>query len=172
MTPKRPMTEAEWLACDDPTAIIFGLSEIQYEETRKLQLFACACCRRIWHLLAEAGLRRSVELAEAAADQPEPVWEGGTMRLDNSVKRAVHYATIMHPSAVGPIQARASAYHAVMSAEAALGSEVSAGERAAQVELLRDIFGPILFRPVLAVPPWSNGLTAKMAQRLFGKKRP
>jgi hypothetical protein len=35
---------------------------------RKLQLFACACCRRIWSLIASAQARRVVEVAERIAD--------------------------------------------------------------------------------------------------------
>src|SRR5207248_7807669 len=35
---------------------------------RKLQLFACGCCRRIWHLLPDDACRRGVEAAEGYAD--------------------------------------------------------------------------------------------------------
>jgi hypothetical protein len=37
---------------------------------RKLRLLAAACCRRVWHLLADPSSRRAVEFVEALADRP------------------------------------------------------------------------------------------------------
>src|SRR5215475_3488791 len=62
------MTEAEWLACDDPERILALLRGRDSE--RKLLLFAVACCRRAWRAL-QAGDERAcpvVEIAERYAD--------------------------------------------------------------------------------------------------------
>jgi hypothetical protein len=40
------MTEAEWLACDDPQKMLAFLRGRASE--RKFRLFTCACCRRAW----------------------------------------------------------------------------------------------------------------------------
>src|SRR5262245_35183877 len=59
------MEEAEWLACEDPLAM---LNFARYWGTdRTMRLFACACVRRLWALLGPAE-REAVEAAERAAD--------------------------------------------------------------------------------------------------------
>jgi hypothetical protein len=61
------MTEAEWLACAEPTRMIAYLRGKRVASARKLRLFACACCRRLWTWLEEP-CRRAVEAAERHAD--------------------------------------------------------------------------------------------------------
>src|SRR5260370_14153054 len=46
-----PYTEAEWLACEDPGQMLSHLRTAVAARNRKVRLFLCACCRRLWHLL-------------------------------------------------------------------------------------------------------------------------
>jgi hypothetical protein len=59
------MTEEEWLACADPAPILMLLGGAARD--RKLRLFCCACCRRIWESLPTEG-REAVEVSERFAD--------------------------------------------------------------------------------------------------------
>lgn len=74
------MTEAEWLASEDPAAMLHYLvvqsvrghvdGFVRRPSDRKLRLFACACCRQVWHLLTDPRSRRAVEVAERWTDLP------------------------------------------------------------------------------------------------------
>lgn len=72
------MTEQEWQTSTklavmldyisrgcDPTGLTAPIRPVS---DRKLRLFACACCRQVWHLLTDERSRRAVEVAERFAD--------------------------------------------------------------------------------------------------------
>jgi hypothetical protein len=61
------MTEAEWLTCTDPYLMLESLDLVAAGD-RKLQLFAAACCRRIWPLLPDELCRQGIDVAEGYAD--------------------------------------------------------------------------------------------------------
>jgi hypothetical protein len=66
------MTEAEWLACDEPMAMLRFV--IGYAGERKLRLFACACTRLLWDRLHEGVMREAIDVGERFADGLAP-WE-------------------------------------------------------------------------------------------------
>jgi hypothetical protein len=61
------VTEAEWLAANDPEAMVEFLRS-RRASSRKLRLFARACCRRIWNALGDERGRTAFETAEQFAD--------------------------------------------------------------------------------------------------------
>jgi hypothetical protein len=62
-----PMTEAEWLACENNPSMMFeALGPIRTE--RKSRLLAVACFRRTWTFLDDERSRRLVEIVERYVD--------------------------------------------------------------------------------------------------------
>lgn len=79
------MTEAEWLTAANPEPMLQFLMRRRRHSRpiasdRKLTLFACACCRRIWNLMPTDLCREAVAVGErfadglATTDQRNAVW--------------------------------------------------------------------------------------------------
>jgi hypothetical protein len=67
------MTEAEWLASEDPDemarfAMRYQGNNRRKAGRRKLLLFGCACCRYFWDKMLDPRSRQVVEVAERLAD--------------------------------------------------------------------------------------------------------
>jgi hypothetical protein len=60
------MDEREWMTCTSPQEMLEYLKGKASD--RKLRLFACACCRRIWHHLSDHRSREAIEVSEQYAD--------------------------------------------------------------------------------------------------------
>lgn len=126
------MTEAEWLACTEPTRMLDFLRVAPVASDRKCRLFTAACCRRVWHLLDPAG-RAVVEASERFADGS----------ADESELMAAVWAS---RGGLDP-DARAAADHGAVGAwRSAVTLLAEAGEERLQAGLLRDVFGPLPFR--------------------------
>jgi hypothetical protein len=178
------MTEQEWRSCDDPVFMLQNLAHGTVSD-RKLRLFACACCRRVWNLLSDARSRTAVDVAErfiegtASRDEleeaaraaasviaagPELQWN---LELEMA-EAAFRTATLHHmPLNVIGIALRTSSTED--------GLVVSVAERSHQVVLLRDILGPSC--PPLRVlvdQAWlrsDEGLVPAIAREIYNQSR-
>jgi len=176
------MTESEWLECADPKPMLKFLRGKVSD--RKLRLFACACCRRIWPLLSDERSRRAVEVGERFADSL-----ASNMELD--VARIESTAAIprRHPSkgvAVGGkewreakvrIRATRAAWNAVLIPVGEFYARILtawvAQERGLawtgeywQCRLLRDLFGNP-FRTITFDPSWLSPTVKTLVQRIY-----
>jgi hypothetical protein len=171
------MTEAEWLASDDPRRMLPFLRARGVLTERKRRLFTVACCRRIHHLMT-AGAREAVRAVERFAD--------GRVGAD-AVRRAwaaVGYART-EPRRIAASAARAASYppelnfddssgvagYAEQAAAADRGGTPAAraAETAAQAHLLRDISGNP-FRPVNADRSWLTSTVVSLAQGTYAER--
>ena len=189
------MTETEWISCTDPEAMWVHLYYSK-SNSRKLSLFACACLRRIWHLLTDERCRRAVEVVEQEADGQEITWEelrpihqAALVGWDAQAEAAddQNYGT---PLSRAMPDAGLAAYHlidgdlqCVDNASDAVASLVApqqdpcwqrakAEEKREQVRLLRCIFhNP--FCPVnlsSAVQGWNDGLVVRLARSAYEER--
>jgi hypothetical protein len=165
------LSDVIW-SSQEPDVLLFALSNSIGE--RKLRLFACACARRVWPLLADERSRRAVEASEGYADglvsdaELERAWKEareaslllqairGRSRAPVAAARdaaqAAAAAAQADPRAGADVAARSAAF---ARAGAGYGKHFDRnrdGERAVQSELLRDLLGDP-FRP-LPPAPW------------------
>jgi hypothetical protein len=158
------MTEAEWLACTEPTPMLEFLRGKASD--RKLRLFACACCRRIWHLLVDEHNREVVEQTEAGDERLSPP--------QASHSEAITLSQLAVRFAIEALLEDRWVNVPAMCARAASGGGVDPNrmnvEMASQCCLLRDIFGPLPFRPVAIDPAWlrwNHGTVPAVARRVY-----
>jgi hypothetical protein len=178
------MTEAEWLACTDPTPMLESLRG--KASSRKLRLFAVACCR---HLLGQVAVnpwdRNAVEVAEHFAEgkaSPDEL-EGAAAATtpDWTAAYACAEAASLEGGADAAIfsadnAAHAAGEHAASQVDAdddhpafAAGQ---AAEREAQATFLRDIVGNP-FRPVTIDPSWlmwDGAAVRHLAQAIYDER--
>jgi hypothetical protein len=158
------------LTCADPTLMLEFLRASGRASKRKLRLFAVACCRRIWPLLADERSRKAVEVAEKYADGlvDQQQWlcaeaEGKqaatgfselTLFAGWAAKMTVaNHIPLLHVVRYTPV-------------DIDLRAEVIESKRHGQSSLLRDLFGNP-FRPVSLDPAWQTSTVCSLAHAAY-----
>ncbi len=171
------MNEQQWEECRNPDQMLEFLGDKTSE--RKLRLFACACCRRIWHLLPRCVMigeeerevcRHALVTAESYAD--------GQAAQDDLARMppnplAIYSAPAAFMAAAGqPLDVGEVIRDA---AEAASRDQDDAqdrwyeAEQQAQCRLLRCLFGNP-FRPVSVDPAWLTSSVLAVAQAAYDQR--
>jgi hypothetical protein len=180
------MTEAEWLACEDPAPMLAYLRGRASD--RKLRLFACACCRELGRdVEMSAAARTAVEVVERYVDGAATRGEldaACAAAMDATYAPAVRLLTTLQPDSVEERRAAMLARVARWAAsEARPGDamraadvandptcweQVGVPDRQARVlPLLRDIFGDP-FRPASCLnDAWRTATVAALAQAAY-----
>ncbi len=180
------MTECEWLACDNPTAMMKCLQGDSSD--RKLRLFACLCCRRHKHLLTDERSQVAVEMAELWADglTTEAVLDAAESAADQakddhvmarhdreysnserftSAARAACLLATVNPFGAERCQVVVG-YCRVISLHEAFDSGRPESEDTSLCMLIRDIFvNP--FCHVAFIPKWRTSTAVAIAQGMY-----
>jgi hypothetical protein len=197
------MKEEQWLSCTSPDRMLRFLAGKVSD--RKLRLFVCACCRRLWPLLTDERSREAVEVAERYADG---LATAGQLRAAEAAAAACAQeanAACTRDASRTPPWAADAAYRAAFDptasedaayANAVVGSGrcfMAAGSRdeywragknreaararraeaTMQCHLLRDLCGPVLFRPVAIAPSalaWNDGTIPLLARAAYEER--
>ena len=163
------MTEAEWLECNDPRPMVEFLG-VEFSD-RKLRLFAVTCCQRMWFFLDDERLRKAVVMAERYADRLISEEQFNAARRTELLSSAssqraaispVFLCTRDDPNAIVETYAH--------SIRLLVHAKEQHAERAAQADVLRDMFGPLLFRPVCLHPAWLTLSVKQLGVAIYEEK--
>lgn len=184
------MNEHEWNECREPQPMLEFLRNSGRLTERKARLVAAGCCRQIWRLFTDEACRRAVEVSETFADGLAPAEElriavaganqvalatySGGRAPDTAAyatstavdATSVHARTALFNTLSTAVSAAASAATRVVlddsyDAEYDKAAVTASGE---QCDLLRDLFGPLSFRPVPLAPASLSGAVQALAE--------
>jgi hypothetical protein len=162
------MTEQEWLSGADPRPMLEYLGDKASE--RKLQLFACACCRRIPGFLESEPDRQGLELTELYADGlatdeeftalPDDVWDIRWYRRDcwNAIDRAMN-------SYWCHVWDSRNLHATTEQTQAQARRQCDADLAVLLLEIFGNPFRPVTLDPVWLT--WHDGLLASMARQMY-----
>jgi hypothetical protein len=158
------MNEQQWLSCTDPNAMLDFLHGKAGD--RELRLFAAACCRKLFHPFQGERHRRAVGSAERYAD--------GQLTDDELGRAFGEWSDLPWGRLPGREQCEVRAIRGALLLSAADGARL-AGLAVAEVGaspdgLLRDLFGPLPFRPVTVSPAWQTPQVVALTQAAYDQR--
>jgi hypothetical protein len=169
------MTEPAWMTCDNPKAMLSFLAGARKARDRQYRLFACACCRRVWPLMSRESARRAVEVTERHADglasdeELEAAQRAacGVRELCGIVGKwasacAARTAAVMVVDTAGRL--------AACPPDQEYDPTLWAAETPMQCDLLRDVFGPLPFRPVPIASSWRTSEVLGLARAIYDER--
>jgi hypothetical protein len=143
------MTEAEWLACTDPKPMLEELHGTA--SVRKLRLFTTACVRLQWGEDDAVTAMEGYVDGAVTEDELDQAWHAPWSDAFAVAGRVARW------------RRRRRGGH----------GQAGAGIAAAQASLLRDILGPLPFRPVAIDPKWltwNYGTVPPIARRIYEER--
>jgi hypothetical protein len=176
------MTEAEWLACVEPLEMLASLP--RGASARKLRLFGCACCRRIWDLLPNELNRQAVLAVEECPDVPDkdvypdifdhPVLKKALAAFSTVAPKHSRYSASWAVRSLGLSYERCAPRDGVVAVvmhtnERATIEDSTRAEGAAQADLLRCIFGNP-FQPATADADLLTPTLQSLAQAAYDER--
>jgi hypothetical protein len=178
------VTEADWNSSHDPREMLAFLRDAGQLSERKARLFAVACCRRIWwEFLKDRHSRNAVEVAERYADgqareeEMLAAWDKADTAFE-ALADEHDAGEIIRPNETPLVRAAGIAAWATQENAIAAGEEAikiaDSGEQQQQVRLLRDLFGPLPFRPMTITPSllkWRDRTIVKLAQAAYDNRQ-
>jgi hypothetical protein len=178
------MREKDWLARSDPKAMVEFVR--QTGSDRKKLLFAVACCRRIWSLMADSRSTMAVEVAERFADglanhrECKAAGAAASAAVEDATRfsgyefeegddkqwgefnAAFAAETVVNRGGYDPWDSAVTCGYAI---EFLTGTPIAA-EHVSQVACVLDIFGnPI--RPVTIDPAWQSPTVLALATAAY-----
>jgi hypothetical protein len=197
------MDESVWLETtnDGLSSIHRMVDHLERDENnqRRLRLFACACCRRIWDRMCRDAAKRSVELAEiyaddeidersvrAAYDHPDfgdlDAQVAGGVNPEHQLSDSEICALNASQQVLLPnIYAMSTVYGTARSVRRDFilvpttdgtshnGGASAEAEFREQLKLLRDIFGNP-FKPVSLDPAWLTSTVVALANGIYTER--
>ena len=180
------MSEAEWLTGNRSVPMLLSIRDTADE--RKVLLFNCACCRRIWSHLGRAD-QMAVNDVERVVDDPAAIREWQSrIEPERRADLAIHgladepvsddmRALLTNQTTIrlrlGGTQGwgigSLAFYVAKLIAEALPENgrrAAAAAEEREQAELVREVFGNP-FRPVTFDPTWRTSTAIALAQQMY-----